>query len=206
MSKPTTTNTNTTSAKKPGQAPKPRDSKPATTAPAQSSATNGAAEKLTYQERMRKMKPHERVRTKLDSTIERFEYIVSEVETWRNKDPKKPEAIHPDVLSIVKGAKAALAAIEEVTDLVKALPKDFVADKPRKAPTSSLEEGAIVNLREKHGKTYDDVIETKDRKGMTVMSVRKGRVVVKTVSGEKIVLPRGHVEPAPEKKDKGKVA
>jgi hypothetical protein len=181
-------------AKKPAAPPKPEAAKerPSTAAVATAAAT-ATEDKITYQERMRKMKPHERVRAKLEATIERFQFIVEEIETWKNAGNE-----------LTQSAKGALTAIEEVTDLVKSLPKDFVADKPRKAPVSSLEVGTRVDLRAKHAETYDGVIADKDRAGLEVLGVRKGRVVCKTISGEKVIIPRGHVEvsaiqPAPKK-------
>lgn len=197
MSKPkTAASKKATTAAKPAPAvPKDRSSKPAEAAPT-------SAEERTYQERMRQLKPHERVQTKLHSTVERFQFILAEVSTWKNQDPKKPGELSPDVAEIVNGAKVAMAALEELTENVDALPKDFAADKPRKTPTVSLEVGTRVNLREKFSSTYEGIIDGKDRLKLEVLGVRKGRVVCKTQGGEKVLLPRGHVELTEDTKKK----
>lgn len=154
-----------------------------------STASVESADKPTYQERMRKLSPHARVQTKLTSTVERFKYIVAEIATWQNAGDE-----------LTSCSAAALSAIEETLDLVNSLPKGFVADKPRKASRSSLETGARVNLREKHFETYEGIIDGKDRIKLEVLDTRKGRVVCRTQSGEKVIIPRGHVELVPSDK------
>ena len=177
-----------------------KNAKKKTAAPRPAAAPEAqASEKPTYQERMRKMKPHERVRFKLEWTVERFKHIVDELGTWTNKEAG----------DLTSSAKTALTHIEEVLDQMNGLPKDFIAVRPRKASESSLKPGMRVDIKDKHSEVYDGIIEEKDRKGLDVLDTRVGRVVCKTRAGEKVILPRGHVEPsavAPAKASAKKVA
>lgn len=138
--------------------------------------------KETYQNRMRKLAPQYRLAAKLASTVDRFKHLVDEVVVWKNAG------------ELVSTAKKAFAGIEEFADEVAALPADFVVERARKSAVSNLVVGMFVNLREKHFETYDGIVDGKDRVKLEVLGTRKGRVVCKTASGEKIILPRGHVE------------
>jgi hypothetical protein len=146
--------------------------------------------KETYQNRMRKLAPQHRLAAKLAATVDRFKHLVDEVVVWKNAG------------ELVSTAKKAFAGIEEFADEVASLPADFVVERARKSAVSNLTAGMFVNLREKHGETYDGIVDGKDRIRLEDLGTRKGRVVCKTASGEKIILPRGHVEiaAAPAKK------
>jgi hypothetical protein len=170
------------SAKKKSTTKKTAASKPRANIIPADHGSNEEEHKEGYQERMRKMKPHERVSAKLLATIDRFKYIVEELVTWKNGG------------ELLSSAEAALAAIEETSDAFSALPKDFVAEKPRKSPTVTIAIGTKVNLREKFFATYDGYIDGKDRVKLVVEGVRKGRVVLRTQQGDKVFVPRGHVE------------
>ncbi len=71
-----------------------------------------------------------------------------------------------------------------------------MVERARKTAVSNLTAGMFVNIREKHSETYDGIVDGKDRIKLEVLGTRKGRVVCKTASGEKIILPRAHVEVA----------
>lgn len=147
-------------------------------------ATKAAAPtpKETYQNRMRKLAPQLRLAAKLASTVDRFRHLVDEVSVWKNAG------------DLVSTAKQAFAGIEEFADEVASLPADFVVERARKTAVSNLTAGMFVNIREKHFETYEGIVDGKDRTRLEVLATRKGRVVCKTASGEKIILPRGHVE------------
>jgi len=156
---------------------KPTKKKPATKTPAEVMSA-----KETYQNRMRKLAPQHRLTAKLASTVDRFGHLVEEVTAWKNSG---------DLVGI---AKAAFAGIEEFADAVAALPAGFIVERTRKSAVSNLVAGMRVNIREKHGETYDGIVDGADRVKLEVLGTRKGRVVCKTASGETIILPRGHVE------------
>ncbi len=150
--------------------------------PSGDAPTGKRTPKETYQLRMRQMKPHQRVASKVVATIDRFRHIVDDVASWTNAGP------------LSASAKVAFKAIEEFRDALQKLPADFEAERPRKAASSGLVVGMKMNLREKHYAAYEGFIAPKDRKNLEVISIVKGRIGCKTASGEKVHIPRGHLE------------
>lgn len=63
-----------------------------------------------------------------------------------------------------------------------------------KKSVSSLVVGVRVNLRAKFVETYEGILDSKDRTGLEVIDVCKGRVTCRTSSGEKVLLSRSHIE------------
>ncbi len=141
--------------------------------------------KLTYQNRMRKLTPVARLTAKLGSTIDRFGHLVTEVEAWKNGT------------EVATAAKVAFAAIEQFANAVHELAEGFVVERMRKTAVGALAAGMFVNVKPKHREADDGIIDDDDLVKLEVLDTRKGRVVCRTQSGEKIILPRGHVEPAP---------
>ncbi|MBN9164509.1 MAG: hypothetical protein BGO98_13650 [Myxococcales bacterium 68-20] len=137
--------------------------------------------KVTYEKRMRDLAPVVRVRRKLESTVKRFTKVAAEVERWKNAPALREAAT--DV------ATSLAAMLSEATTM----PDDFKPERDRKANGHQLAVGAKVTLREKFVARYEDVLGPAERTSLEVISVARGHVSVKTSTGSRLVLPRGHV-------------
>lgn len=145
--------------------------------------------KLTYQQRMNKMKAHDRLRLKVKAAIDRFGPYVVEIKSWKNAREELSTA-----------ATKAQTMLEELLDELDGLPSDFapVVEKTKAAskPGANIAIGAQVTLRTKHAGSYDGIIAEKDALApFQVIAIRKSRIVCQTASGERFLLPRGHVKP-----------
>lgn len=136
--------------------------------------------KATYEERMRRLPPIVQVRRKLQSTITRFANLAVEVRAWRNA---------PDLSEAATRVEASLAGM-----LAEAMTTSdaFQPDKER-AAARPLPVGARVALREKFGARYEGVVDPEERASLEVVATTRGHVSVKTATGLRLVLPRGHV-------------
>ena len=140
-----------------------------------------ARKKPTYEERMRRLAPLVRVRRKVESTITRFTNLADEVRRWRNA---------PALGEAASKVEAALAGmLVEVTTT----PDAFEPDRERKASAKQLRPGTKVALRDKFVARYDGVLDLGERASLEVVAFARGHVSVKTATGARIVLPRGHV-------------
>ncbi len=136
--------------------------------------------KATYEERMRRLPPIVQVRRKLQSTITRFANLAVEVRAWRNA---------PDLSEAATRVEASLAGM-----LAEAMTTSdaFQPDKER-AASRPLPVGARVALREKFGARYEGVVDPEERASLEVVATTRGHVSVKTATGLRLVLARGHV-------------
>jgi hypothetical protein len=140
-----------------------------------------AKTKLTYEERMRRLTPIVQVRRKVDSTIKRFTNLADEVRRWKNAP-----GLH-EATSKVEVALAGMLAEATTT------PDTFEPERVRKAAASHLTPGTAVALRDKFVARYDGVLDPAERASLEVVAIARGHVSVKTATGARIVLPRGHV-------------
>lgn len=143
-----------------------------------------AKKKLTYEERMRALAPIVQVRRKVESTITRFTNIANEVRRWKNAPAIREAA------SKVEVALAGMLAEATTT------PDTFEPERERKASAKQLTPGTKVALRDKFVARYDGVLEPAERASLEVVAIARGHVSVKTATGARIVLPRGHVAKA----------
>jgi len=136
--------------------------------------------KATYEERVRRLPPIVQVRRKLQSTITRFANLAVEVRAWRNA---------PDLSEAATRVEASLAGM-----LAEAMTTSdaFQPDKER-AASRPLPVGARVALREKFGARYEGVVDPEERASLEVVATTRGHVSVKTATGLRLVLARGHV-------------
>lgn len=158
-----------------------------TEAAAEENGANGTPSKYStsYQARMRKLSPAKQYETKAKNSIERLNRIKAAVSGW-----SKPE--------LVKSVDHAIDALEELVEELGTLPDDFKPPAAARAPSAAkpLDVGTTVAIREKVSEKYDDIIEPKDREGMKVVTTKKSRVLCQTRSGEKVLIPRGHLSVA----------
>lgn len=151
------------------------------TAPAAKREPPVAKKKLTYEERMRVLAPIVQVRRKVESTIKRFANLANELRRWKNA---------PELREAASKVEAALAGLlAEATTTADT----FEPQKERKASASQLQPGAKLALRDKFIATYEGILDAAERVNLEVVAIARGHVSVKTSTGARIVLPRGHV-------------
>lgn len=158
----------------PPPAPKKKRAAAATSAP-----QVVGAKKETYEARMRKLKPIDRVRRKCASTILRFKNLTDEIREWRNAP------------QLSAAAAVVLEALNELEKTAKTMPDGFAPERDRKTRESHLQAGTKVRIRQKKAADYEGVIDSAE---LEVIEVRKGRVVCKCDDGAKVFIPRGHLE------------
>ncbi len=161
-------------------------------APADGAATGTSTAKKTYQWRMRQLSPAKQMIAKLKLMLGRSKRFNTSVQGWEN-----PELAAAGAACV----KAIGTFIEELEDL----PDTF---KPPRGTTvavasKALEAGAKMKLREKHQKSYDDVLDEAQVKAtFVVVSMKKsGKVVLDVPNGEstmRVIIPRGHLIHADE--------
>lgn len=84
---------------------------------------------------------------------------------------------------------AVRANVSNATGALRALPADW---QPTRGPSASLlAAGCYVQVREKVAEKYDGLIPTGAK--LAVVDVRKAIVGVKTPTGERVFVPRGHL-------------
>lgn len=164
--------------------PAPSTSKPAASAPETQQATPEPAGE-DYFTRMRKLKPQQRYDVKLAGIEKRLKSMGARISGW----------------SEVIGAavEKVLIAIDETRKGLHALPEDFKPATKRggggASAAANIEVGKTqVRIRDKHKKTYDELLPTGE--ALTVVGIKAGRLAVSTPDGKAFV-PRGHVEIVP---------
>jgi hypothetical protein len=143
-----------------------------------------SSDKLTYQQRMSKLKPAERIDSKLANTTKRLGGILRAVRNWA-------AAGQP---GIAEHVTAAVAAVSAARDVIRALPADFVPARST-APKKTLAENTHVKIRDKRRESYADIVDAKLMDDLVVTGVAKGKVKLSTPAGVYVgFFPRAHVE------------
>ncbi len=146
-------------------------------APAVAPSEKPAKKKVTYQEKMRKLTHGKRVQAKARNTVARFAKVATMVSGWTDE--------------LDEAAISVVTSLANFLKIANTIPDDF---KPSaKERVSGLLAGTKVDIRAKVLETYTDVLDAEETKGLEVVMVKKGRVVVKTNKGSRIIIPRGHV-------------
>ncbi len=168
-------NTGPTSSKKENKAEVAKPAAPVVAAPSE----KPAKKKVTYQEKMRKLTHGKRVQAKARNTVSRFAKVAAMVSGWN-------EELDEATIEVV----TALATFLKVANTI---PDDF---KPSaKERISGLLAGTKVDIRAKVLESYADILDTEETKGLEVVMVKKGRVVVKTNKGSRIITRAVEVGP-----------
>lgn len=140
-----------------------------------------ATKKLTYEERMRALAPIVQVRRRVDSTIKRFGNLADDVRRWKNA-PSLREA----------AAKVELALAGMLAEAMTTA-DTFVPEKQRKPTANELKPGTKLALRDKFFARYEGILDAAERVDLEVVTTARRHVAVKTATGARIVLPRGHL-------------
>jgi hypothetical protein len=69
----------------------------------------------------------------------------------------------------------------------------FEPEKERKASANQLKPGTRLALRDTFVARYEGILDPAERTNLEVVATARGHVSVKTTTGARIVLPRGHL-------------
>ena len=70
---------------------------------------------------------------------------------------------------------------------------NFEPEKERKAGANQLKPGTKLALRDKFVARYASILDAAECANLEVVTAARGHVSVKTTSGARLVLPRGHL-------------
>lgn len=162
---------------KPAPTTKPKDTG-ATTKPAAAAAPAREA----------KLPVHRRVERQLKIAAKRWATFVRLTKGWS-----------PDIdIAVNEVAEDITAALQAISKL----PDNFVP--PRRAGGGAgagpqLVIGSLANITEKATTRYKDVLEDGDLKNLELLKIAGGKkLVFRTQSGDRVIIPRGHVKPTGE--------
>jgi hypothetical protein len=88
----------------------------------------------------------------------------------------------------------AVAALDVVAIKLNALPDAFALKGAKAEGGGKVEVGSVVSIREKRKAEYDGLIEEAELATLTVLAVKGAKVVLKTASGNKLMMPKAHVQ------------
>lgn len=131
---------------------------------------------------------------RVDTVLQRFMQLVG---NWTCKVPTD-DGGEVDLMDAARNhVNAAREALIEASDAFEQVPQDW---KPQRGGarggrgTDRMGEGTLVEVREKYREGYADVLEANEMTGLTVKKIGKGKVSCVTASGERVVLPRTHLQ------------
>jgi len=91
--------------------------------------------------------------------------------------------------------EVAAKAMKEAAEILSVLPDEAgrkIASKGE-GKRASFEVGAIVDIKERVRKSYEDLLDDADLVGLKVIKVAKGKVGVTTTNGVKMFIPKAHL-------------
>lgn len=128
--------------------------------------------------------PLQRVQGKLGKLLEQLGAVHTEIGTWTNASEGLREA-----------TAKALEAVAALENMAGYLPSSWVPEKA-KPKAKGLQPGNTASVLAKVMPQYEGILADGDMEGLQVLELRaKGKVLCKTETGEKIILPRAHLMP-----------
>jgi len=122
-------------------------------------------------------------------TKQRFEKAVARVSALE-------DASHAEVAAIKVALSNAVQALDSAAVKLTGLPDDFTGGKAKAAGGGAVVVGSVVSIREKRKAEYEGLLEDAELASLTVLTVKGAKLVLKTASGNKIFMPKAHVQVA----------